>query len=236
MQRVIVYIAFFCIVLISCNERKTYLKKPFVDSKGKYIGDSFFVNNLIRKIVFVDSSYFIDSIVFNRYENFAKTLKDIRTFRMGKNIFENIDYFENGNIKKYSFIDEDNKDYFYERNYDNTGRLSSTKGYLFFQGYITNINTDNLEVRKGVSIDYKIYYPNPPDCKVNLYIKYDDGTKHDVFKKSKFLNFLQTVYQDNNELGTFKTNILLELKDKNTDSILRYNNELIYKVVGNVSK
>ncbi len=236
MQKVIVYIVFFYIVFVSCNEKDNYLKKPIIDSKGQYIGDSLFVNRLIKKIVFIDSSYFIDSIVFDRYENSSQTLKSIRTFRIGKNIFENIDYFENGNIKKYSFIDEDNKNYFFERNYGTNGRLLNTNGYLFFQGYITNVDTDNLEIRKGSSIDYKIYYPNPPDCIVNLYIKYDDGKKYDVFKKSNFINFLQTVYQDNNELGTFKTNILLELKDKNTDSILKYNDELIYKVVDNLSK
>ena len=231
MKRLIILTPFFLIFFISCDEN-IILQKPFYDSKGAHVGDSLFINKLIKKIIFIDTSYTIDSIIFNRYENSENTLKNIRTFRKEKNIFENIDYFENGNIKKYSFIDEDNKNYFYERLYNDSGKIKSINGYLFFQGYVTNINTENLEIKKGQSIDYKIYYPNPPDCNVKIYIKYDDGTKFNVFKKSPFINFLQTVSNDNTELGTYKVNILLELMGKNkNDSIIQYNHELFYKVV-----
>jgi hypothetical protein len=88
-----------------------------------------------------------------------------------------------------------------------------------------------LELKKGEQIDYKIYYPNPPDCKTKLYIKYDDGKLFDVFKKSTFMNFLQTTSNDNDQIGTYKVNILLEIKGNNEDSAVDYNRVLFYKVI-----
>jgi len=233
MRKITLYIVvlIFISLLSSCKDKSVYLKKQFFDSKNKYIGDSIFINNIIKTIVFKDSSYVIDSIVYNRYNNSVNNLKSIQTFKNGKNIFENIDYFENGNIKRYSFIDEDNSNYYYQRNYDSNGNFLNTYGYVFFKGYVTNINLDNLEVKKGTTIDYKIFYPNPPDCKAKIYVRVNDSTLFDVFHKSKYLNFLQTVVKDNNELGTYQTNILLELKQNNNDSVIRYDKTLFFKVV-----
>ena len=157
-------------------------------------------------------------------------MKSLKTFKGGKNIFENIDYYENGNIKKYSFIDEDNSNYYYERLYHSSGALMKINGYLFFQGYIIDTVSKNLDIKKGTIMSYRIYYPNPPDCSAKIYIANDDGKLYDVFKKSNFINFLQTVYQDNNEIGTFKVNILLELKENNLDTIARYTHGLLYTV------
>lgn len=225
----IVIISF--VVFVSCKSGKNDFIKPFFDFQNKHIGDSIFVKDSIKKIVFIDSSYIIDSIVFNRYDNPKRSLKSLRTFKDGRTIFENIDYYENGIIEKYSFIDEDDSTYLYERLYHNSGLLLKVNGNLFFQGYTTNINTQNLEVKKNSTIDYKIFYPNPPDCTVNLYLKADNGSLYQVFKKSHFLNFLQTGSNNANEIGTFKVNVLLVLKEHSIDTTVHYNHELIYKVV-----
>jgi hypothetical protein len=222
---VLTFVAFF-----SCKDRDAYVKKPFFDTHKKYIGDSVFIDKAISRIVFIDSTYGIDSVVFKRYNNDRNSLKSVQTFKNGKIIFENINYFRNGNIRDYSFIDDDNENDLYKRLYDSSGHLLNIIGHLFFQGYITDVNTKTLEIKKGTSINYKIYYPNPPDCDVNLYVQYDDSTKFKVFKKSAFLNFLQTTSNDNDEPGTYKVNILLELKEKD-NSIDRYSNQLFYKVM-----
>ena len=96
-------------------------------------------------------------------------------------------------------------------NHEN-GVLIKINGYLFFQGFIIDTTSKNLDIKKGSTINYRIYYPNPPDCISSIYIKNDDGSTYDVFKKSSFLNFLQTTYQDNSTIGTYKINIMLEQK------------------------
>ena len=231
MKKCLTAFSFLAIMFIACKEKKKYSKKPFYDLQKKYLGDSIFLNGAIKKIAFIDTSYEIDSIVFNWYTNQSNTLKSVLTYKNGKNIFENIEYHENGNIKKYSFNDEDNPNYYYERFYNHDGVLEKIKGYLFFQGFIIDTTSKDQNIKKGSTINYRIYYPNPPDCISSLYIKNNDGTIYNVFKKSTFINFLQTVYQDNNTVGTYKTNIVLEQKNKNIDTVISYNNEFIFKVV-----
>ncbi|HVX01279.1 MAG TPA: hypothetical protein VHA52_12715 [Candidatus Babeliaceae bacterium] len=218
------------VLFVSCKGRKNSFTKPFFDSQQEHIGDSIFVDDSIKSIVFIDSSYAIDSIVFSRYNNPKRTLKSLRTFKDGRTVFENIDYYENGTIEKYSFIDEDDSNYLYERLYHN-GMLVKVNGEPFFQGYTSNINTQNLEVKKNASISYKIFYPNPPDCTVNLYLKGNNGSLYPVFKRSHFLNFLQTGTNDVKEIGTFKVDVCLVLREHSIDTTVRYNHELIYKVV-----
>jgi antitoxin component YwqK of YwqJK toxin-antitoxin module len=231
MKKYLIFLSFLAIVFIACREKEKYSTKPFYDLHKKCLGDSIFLNGVIKKIVFIDTSYEIDSIVFNWKDNTCKTLKSVQTFKRGKNVFENIEYYENGNIKKYSFIDEDNPNYYYKRFYNYDGVLENVNGYLFFQGFIIDTASKDQYMKKGSTINYRIYYPNPPDCISKVYIKNDDGTIYDVFMKSTFLNFLQTVYQDNKITGTFKINIVLEQKNKNMDTAIRYNHEFIFKVI-----
>lgn len=233
MRKFIAAISFFTILFYSCKEQDKYIKKPFYDLAKKHIGDSVFINGVVRKILFIDTTYEIDSIIFNRYSNANHNLRSIQTFKGGKYVFENIEYHENGNIKKYSFFDEDNPNYYYERLYYDNGVLVKITGHLFFQGFIVDTASKNLDIKKGSTIDYRIYYPNPPDCISRIYIKNDDGSIYDVFKKSSFLNFLQTTYQDNNTVGTYKVNIMLEQKDKSMDTTIMYNSSVIFNVIPN---
>jgi hypothetical protein len=217
--------------ILSCNGTPTYFSKPIFDSDQKHIGDSIFSDNLIEKIIFTDSTYEIDSVVFSRYNNAARTIKAINTFMGGKVVFENNEYFENGNIKKYKFIDEDNSHCFYERLYNVNGKLMKSRGYLFFQGYIVDTVHPGIKIKKGTTIAYRIYYPNPPDCYSKVYITDETGVKYDVFKKSNFINFLQTVKQDNDEVGFYKATILLEMIDKSADTTMRFKQDAILEVV-----
>jgi hypothetical protein len=54
--------------LSACDGKKLDFEKPLFDSDGKHIGDSCFLGGMIRKIVFVDTTYSIDSVVFSRYD------------------------------------------------------------------------------------------------------------------------------------------------------------------------
>jgi hypothetical protein len=226
---------YFAIVLsttlfASCKEEIRYGKVPFFDSCKKYIGDSIFENSRLVRLTFIDTSYEIDSIVFSRYNNSSNTLKSVHTYKKGKPVFENIEYYQNGVVKKYSFIDEDNPNYYYERLYHDNGALIKINGYLFFQGFIVDTASKNLNIKVGSTINYRIYYPNPPDCVSHIYIKNDDGSMYDVFKKSIFMNFLQTTYQDNSTEGVYKVNVMLEQKDKSMDTTVYYNRPFIYQV------
>lgn len=219
------------LILVSACKRDCVVTiRPFLDKRQVHIGDSVFLDNSLSKIIITDSTYEIDSIIFSRYTDVNKTLKSINTYAKGVPIFENIYFHENGVIKEYRFLDDDNNRVFYSRLYSNEGKLISTNGTPFFQGFVTGINTDNLEVKSGTIVNYRIYYPNPPDCSVDILIKYDNGNTYSVFKKSPFINFLQTTGANTDDTGTFKTNVFLLLKEKNGDSV-RYNRELFYKVV-----
>jgi len=226
-----IFLMALVVVFISCSEKEIHTKKPFFDSYNRQIGDSFFVNNLVQKIIFLDTSYEIDSIVFTRKSKSSLFLQSVNTYKRGKKIFENIEYYDNGNIKKYSFIDEDNSSYYYERLYHNTGALTKINGEIFFQGFIIDTASKNIDIKKGSTISYRIYYPNPPDCVSNIYIKNDDNSIYDVFQKSNFLNFLQIANQDNDNIGTYKTNIMLELEDRSMDTTIQYIKGVIYKVI-----
>lgn len=230
MNKIILILLFLSFIILSCETKNIVSKKPFFDSKGNYVGDSIFLNDLIDKITFADSTYIIDSIVFKRYADYKKHIQSIYTFKGGKNIFENIEYYTNGNMRKYAFIDEDNESYFYQRNYDTSGKLIDHIGEIFFQGYIEGINSETLEVKRNTTIKYNIFYPNPPDCVNEIYIK-DNDKKHKVFKKSKVLGFLQYVYQDNDKLGNFTVDVGLEIRERGHDSVSYFNKPLFFKVV-----
>jgi hypothetical protein len=220
------------VAFMSCTNNTEYSSKPFFDPYGNKVGDSLFSDNLIQKIVFTDSTYVIDSVVFSRYDNPAKTVKSVNTFMNGKLVFENIYYYQNGKIAMYKFIDEEKSNYFYERRYSSEGAFLQSSGYVFFQGYIVDTSAIQEEkIRKGESIAYRIFYPNPPDCIAKVFVFDEDtGEKIDVYRKSSFLNFLQTCWQDTERRGFFKTTTLLELFDKHADSTIRKSESIIFDV------
>jgi hypothetical protein len=222
----------YMVMNLSCNNRSTYISKPFFDPYGKKVGDSVYCDNLIEKIVFTDSTYEIDSVVFSRYDNSARTIKAINTYMNGKLVFENKYFYRNGNIAVYKFIDEEKSNYFYERWYHSNGLFDQSRGYVFYQGYIIDTTpASGIKVKQGTSIAYRIYHPNPPDCVTNLYLVDGGGKKWSVFQKSKFLDFLQTVWQDNDKLGFFETTFLLELKDQHADTTITFSQNIIMEVV-----
>lgn len=221
----------FISLLLSCKMKSSYFVKPFFDLHNKYVGDSIFVNGAISKIIFKDTTYEIDSIVFYRYSDLPAVIKSIKTFKKGKNIFENIEFYKTGRIKKYSFIDEDDSNYYYERLYHESGVLVKINGKIFFQGFIIDTTSKGSVMKIGSQIEYRIFYPNPPDCKTRIYIKNDDGTCYDVFRKSEFLDYLQTVFSTNSELGNFKVTVALDQDDKSMDTTITYQKSLIFKVV-----
>lgn len=236
MRNVPLIILFACfIAALSCNNQTVYSSKPFFDSYGKKVGDTVFYDNLIKKIVFTDSSYQIDSVVFSRYDSPDKTVKSVNTFMNGKHVFENVDYYQNGKIAKYKFLDKEKSNIFYERLYSSSGRLLQTWGNVFFQGYLVDTMAINEEkLKKGTSTAFRVFYPNPPDCIASVYVMDEDtGEKYDVFQKSSFLNFLQTTWQDNQSSGYFKTTVLLELFDKHADTTIKYSQTVFFEVASN---
>lgn len=217
--------------LISCKGKKN-TKVQIIESNNNHVADSIFINGVADKIVFKDTTYGIDSIVFKYFDQDGKKLKSVETFHDGRKIFENLYYHPNGNLKRYKFICDDNERLFYSRWYTAKGEFSSSEGQIFFQSYITNIDIETGEIKKGKPIEYKIYYPAPPDCKTRFLVKNDDGSfSEDVFRKSKVLNYLQLMGHDNDDLGTYKVNICLEMYPNNRDTLSSYSAALIFKVV-----
>lgn len=217
-------------LLVACGSAEVVRQSAFFDKQGRHVGDSIYINDCVRKIILVDSTYFIDSIVFERIDGDGKKIKSVRTFRAGREVFENIDYYENGKVKKYRFVDEDEPLYFYERVYDTEGRVISAKGRPFFQGFINN-NTNSDTVKVGTDISYKIYFPNPPDCKSELYVEQDDGKLYSVFKQNPFIGFLRTTTHRTSSTGVFETAIQLHLNGAASDTVAVSRSSYIFTVV-----
>jgi hypothetical protein len=219
------------VVIGACKSNGKFVVKTFSDASGKPIGDSVFLNGILQKIIFNDSAFYIDSIVFKRYDR--ENVRSINTYMNGRQVFQNIDYYESGEIKTYSFLDEQKSDYYYKRNYNINGDVISEQGTLFFQGYLSEIDAKTLVVKKGKDMNIKIFFPNPPDCKAFLYVNLDDNKKADVFSQNQYITFLKSVSVSNNNKieGKIWTliDVWLELqKDKDT---LYYNKPIYYKIV-----
>lgn len=236
MTNKIFFVTFILVELLaSCRQRNIIEKKPILNSNNLHIGDSIFENNLLSKIVFTDSSLTLDSIVYTRWTSNSKNIKTIKSFVYGKQAYENIDYYENGNIKTYQFLDFSCKNCFYKRDYDSLGNLISVNGNHIFECNIDKINLKTLTIKKGMTINIQLFYANPPDCKTFTYVKFADNEKKDVFHQSKLVSFLKTVAVDNNSYNTNKEwseiEIGVEVKDNKTNKIDTSSKSLLYKVV-----
>lgn len=224
-------IATIVVLFASCTNKEEVKSMAFFDSKGVHIGDSIYWGKYLHKIVFKDTSLIIDSIVFTRYNNPERTIKFKNTYLKGKPVFENIDYYENGTVKRYMFIDEDKPAYYYYRSYTPSGELLVQRGEVFFQGYLTEINPETLEIKKGTTMRISVFHPNPPDCKASVFVKLDGGKRADVFYNSDYISFLKSVAVDNNKHEKLWTKIDLWLELVCGHDTLRYNKPVLYKVV-----
>jgi len=215
--------------ILGCKEKA--LIKPIITSKGTHIGDSLFNGKVLSKIVFIDTTYFVDSIVFYRDDKYTNNLKGISTFWKGRKVFENIIYHPNGKPKEYRFVESHNENYFYERSYDENGVMIHEEGKLFFEGHYDKIDSETLEVKDdGTRMHIQIFYPHPPDCNSFVYVDLDD-TKKDILSNNLYLSYLKETWVD-----TEKSNKEWSLIDLGMDLIcgddtLNYKRPLYYKVV-----
>ena len=109
-MKVKIFLLLFIVItcfFVSCNQRDSIEKRPVFNIQNLKVGDSIFTNKLLNKIIFSDSSLIVDSIVYLRYGNSLKTIKSSNSFIKGKKAFENIEYYENGKIKSYQFLDDE---------------------------------------------------------------------------------------------------------------------------------
>jgi hypothetical protein len=230
----IFFVTFILIGLLpSCRQRNVIEKKSILNSKGLHIGDSILESNLLSKIIFIDSSLLIDSIVYTRFPNSSKSTKAINTYIKGRKAFENIDYNENGTIKSYQFLDTDCENCFYRRDYDSSGNLVSTNGKYLFQCNFDKINLETLSIKKGTTITLKLFYANPPDCKTLTYVRFSGNQKTDVFYQNKQIRFLKTVAVDNDydeKKSWRQIEMGLEVKDNKHNKIDTSSKSLFYKV------
>lgn len=230
-KNLLIVILLLSVIINSCKINDRIEIRSFSNKNGDVIGDSVFLNDVLQKVVFKDTSLMIDSVVYEWFEN--KSLKSVYTYIEGKKVFENKDYYENGTIKKYSFLDDKCPNCFYTRNYDSKGLLINELGELFFQGYLTEINPETLEIKNGTDMDVKIFFPSPPDYKAFLYVDLDNNIKGDVFFQDKYVGFLKTVSVDiDKELGDkvwSEIDVCLELQGER--DTLFYRKPIFYKVV-----
>lgn len=226
--KIIILYLYATLFISACKISNSSKIVQFVDSNGKHIGDSLFSNDKIVKIIYFDSTLYVDSVVFEYHDQDKLFLKSKQTYMNGHLVFENIDYYENGNIKFYKFIDEDNEKYYYKRFYNLSGKMIQEYGELFFQGFIKNLD-ETFDFKLGDTIEYSIFYPNPPDCETNLYIMIDNEP-HYIFSKNEYVNCLQTVKACFSNIGYNKTDVWLSIKENYNDSVLYYNKPLYIEV------
>ena len=189
---------------------------PIFDDQNKHIADSLIVDGNLEKILFLDSSYHIDSIIFSRFQN-GKT-NSIETFYKGLPVFENIYFYKNGAICRYKFYSSTCKDCFYERFYDIKGTLKEKIGNIFFNSYVVNYENNIINTVKGETITYRIFFPTPPDCQSIISLIGKDNNLYDVFNTS-FLKYLKVTYNDNKFSGNYETRIKLTIKESETKEL-----------------
>lgn len=222
------------VIALSFFSCKSVTNRPIISEKGVQLGDSIFLRNALSKIIFSDTSLYIDSIVYENERTYKNQLKSISTYMNGKKVFENIIFHKNGIPKEYMFIDDDNENYLYKATYDTSGRFIQEEGRLFFQGYVDKINPKTLEVKDdGKRMEIKVFYPSPPHCISSILVKADDGEMYGVFKQNQFIPFLQQVWVDT-KIGDklwSEVDIWLRTQCEGNDTAAHYNKPLYYKVI-----
>ena len=181
----------------SCNYNSSLpTKKPIYDYDNRIIGDSIFQRGRIVRLEFSEVAWHIDSIVINRYNNWDKSIKSVYSYFQGKKVFENIDYFENGKIEKYEFLDANCDDNIYSRHYNKDGSFLHQDGCIPINLYTDTNANENLEVRNNSLVRLYVYYPNPPDCKTFVYHEGKGKALYEVFGQDKNIRFMKTVKVD----------------------------------------
>ena len=226
---IFILISFF----ISCRQRSVIEQKPILNDKKVHIGDSIIENHLLSKIVFMDTSLIIDSIVYTRFPNSSNTIKFVNTYIKGKKAFENIEYNENGKMRSYQFLDPDCENCFYQRDYDKLGNFISTSGNYLFQCDVDKIDLETLSIKQGTTIALRLFYANPPDCNAFTYVRFLGNQKTDVFHQNKQIRFLKTVAVDNDydeKKNWRQIEIGIEIKDNKTSKVDTASKSLFYEV------
>lgn len=185
------------IVLLGCRDKKdNEIYIPIVSEDGIRIGDSVLLNQNLSKLVFVDSSLWIDSIVYY-YSYFFKKIQAIKTYKRGREVLENISFHSNGSVKTYEFVSSVNENYFYRRDYDTNGVCINSDGEVFLEKHFSKIDPNTREViDDGDRMHIRVFYPQPPDCKSFVFVTFADSLKMDVFKQNKIIGFLKEVWVD----------------------------------------
>lgn len=228
----IMKILFFIILalFLSCSSREL-VERPLYDSWNRYIGDSVLEKNKLKKIMIQDQNYFFDSIVYDRYDN--GKLKSSRTYSKGNLVFENVEYFENGEIKSYKFLDSRSGST-YQREYNSSGVNTSVIGEPFFCVVLENVLPHGTAFI-GDTTYYRVFYPNPPDTDTKFYIKQKNGELYDVFRTSPAINFLQTTSHSNLKEGQYKAEILMKFKDTQKESEYECSHTITYKIIKGIT-
>lgn len=213
---------------MSCRDREICKTKKIVDSQLGHIGDSFVCNDLLTKISFIDSLFLVDSIVY-RWDN--NMIRSVYSYKRGIRVFENIDYYNTGDLASYIFISDKDSNYFYQLDFDPDGNIRSKFGELFFVGLMDKIDYNSLEVEdNGERMHIQIYYPNPPNCETLLYAKIDT-LNADVFSQNSYIPFLKEVSVETKMKSKEWRLIDIWLKESCGYDTLLYNQPIHFKVV-----
>ena len=216
------------IFFLTCKFRHVkneLLVKHIYGLNKSFLGDSIFKGDLLLKVVFIDSSFGIDSITYARYPD--NTLKSISTFKNGLPVFERIEFYNNGNIKKYEFIDIESK-YSYERDYNENGVLDSALGKPFFSCILAGIN--GRTVQHDSLLSAYLYAPIPPNVETRIYTKFDDSTEEDFDRRPYLKNLFRESLRAT-KVGNQEWDIHMKFYDKDMDTTYDISTPLIFKVV-----
>lgn len=212
------------LLLVACKGDLNQINKPFYSLSGEHIGDSVFIGNTLQKIVFRSGVDFVDSITFDANGNYS-------SFEHGEMRYESVKYHEDGRISAYSFRYSSCTECNFTVQYDNNGENVKLMGSFFFQGRISDTNTETLEIKRGTELVITLLYPSPPDFRVRTFIRNKEGEEGEVFFKSRYVGFSSATATTLSELGDFETNICIELRDTNDRIVREYSKSLFYRVV-----
>jgi hypothetical protein len=204
-----------------------YALDSIFDASGnlKEIDEYYFENEMRKKKISYYKEGIQDSVMLEFY--YSGKVKSKKFYFSGKECFERIDFNEEGRISKYVFLNSDQTK-FYVRLYDSSGNCIGIRGTPFFESYMYG-NSDYV-FSTDDTVKTFFYAPNPPDCYVKLYTKYNDKEINNIYPLPTGFIYIVKLYPLTK--GNYEWDVKMKIFDKKDDSLI-YSSELntiTYKV------
>ncbi len=214
------------LLFFSCKPAKSKCTiRHIYTSSNTILGDSIFWDGKLSKVIFSDTIFGIDSIVYVWNSN--GRLASVTNLKNGLPIFERVNYFDNGHIKKYEFIDLTSK-FSYERDYNISGKIDTILGKPFFSCILRGMYSGN--VPQDSLLRAYLYAPIPPNVETKIYTRFDDGSQEDFDRRRYLTNLFREDIRARGD-GNKRWDIHMKFYDKDKDTIIDISAPLIFKIL-----